>query len=136
MEKGFFWISAKEIPYRGYIFFDSIEELIVNGHEENLSDRLFSLFQKLQKYSKKGLYALGFVSYEAGYLLEKRLLPLYKTPFYPLVYFKIFKKCQKIKINPLYFQPQIQLRDLKFLHTEEEYQASIEKIKDFINTSK
>ncbi len=132
MEKGFFWISAKEIPYRGYIFFDSIEELIVNGHEENLSDRLFSLFQKLQKYSKKGLYALGFVSYEAGYLLEKRLLPLYKTPFYPLVYFKIFKKCQKLKINPLSFQPQIQLRDLKFLHTEEEYQASIEKIKDFI----
>ncbi len=125
----FLWINAKGIPFRGYLFYEPVEELILDpGNIHKVKD----YFHSIEALNKKGLYALGFITYELGYLLEPRLAPLFKVPSLPLAHFIFFKGKEKIEINPFKVKPLFKLSSLRLNLTKDDYEEAILKIKRYI----
>ncbi len=129
MNLKFLWVNAKTIPFKGILFLEPVDELIL---EEDNSEKVEKFFYTLESLNKKGLYALGFITYEVGYLLEKRLRPLFKPLELPLAHFIFFKKQEKIEIPPLKENPYFKITSFKLNLTKDEYKEAIFKIKDYI----
>ncbi len=126
----FIWVNAEKFPYQ-VLSFENPLEVIKIDDPSNLS--LF--FEKLQNFIKKGFYACGFLCYETGYLLEKRLNKFFKKPNLPLGYFGIYLPPQNFFINPLELAKTenfLSIENLSFSVSKETYQKDIKKIKDYI----
>ncbi|MEZ0343416.1 MAG: aminodeoxychorismate synthase component I [Caldimicrobium sp.] len=126
---GFLWINSKSIPFKGYFFLDPQEEIILVTPDPS---EIPYFFDKIQNLVKKGFYALGFFSYELGYLLEKRLFPLYRKPEVPLAHFIFFKKKKPLEILPLKDQFSFKVFSETLNISKEEYIQALSKIKDYI----
>lgn len=94
----FLWVSAKKIPYEGYFFLEPEDEILLQANAS--LEEIEEFFKILQSKVKEGFYALGFLTYELGYLFEKRLLPLFRKPDLPLAHFVLFKTMQKNSFFP------------------------------------
>ncbi|MFN4132675.1 MAG: hypothetical protein ACK4GE_06340, partial [Caldimicrobium sp.] len=97
MPSNFFWVEARSLPFKVFSFYEPVEELILS---RDALGKVKDFFQALEYLTKKGLYALGFITYETGYLLEQRLTPLYRPPTLPLAHFLLFKKIKKEILFP------------------------------------
>ncbi|MFN3567325.1 MAG: aminodeoxychorismate synthase component I [Caldimicrobium sp.] len=129
MDKNFYWINSKEIPYRGFHFTDVVYEvLLTSAHPQDL----LSFFKEIERLIQKGYYALGFITYEAGYLFEKKLVPLFKEPKTPIAHFIFFKNRNKIELFPLTKEPNYKISALKFNISKEEYKSAVHRIKEYI----
>lgn len=126
----FLWISAKGIPFQGYLFLEPVDELLLSPEASSEETREF--FNALQQRVSVGLYALGFVSYELGYLLEKRLHPLFRKPELPLAHFILFKHIKKTSLLPLKETPAFKIASPTLLTEPENYLQAISRIKHYI----
>ena len=100
------------------------------------SNEVSGSLNQIEKMTKKGFFAAGFISYEAGFAFEK-ILKQKKHSNFPLLWFGIFKK-------PLIFDHRhIEFEDYKLCGrysigsikqdiSEKEYIDSIKKIKKYI----
>ena len=93
-----------------------------------------SFFKLLEKASEEGLWAVGFFSYEFGYLLEKKLSPLVRRGSFPLALFAFFREPVALPAGParLYKPPPLELEDLRLSLSRGEYLAALDKIKAYI----
>lgn len=126
----FLWVSAKKIPYEGYFFLEPEDEILLQANAS--LEEIEEFFKILQSKVKKGFYALGFLTYELGYLFEKRLLPLFRKSDLPLAHFVLFKTMQKKLLFPMEGTPLYKIESLIFDLTFEEYLQAIQKIKKYI----
>jgi para-aminobenzoate synthetase / 4-amino-4-deoxychorismate lyase len=100
------------------------------------SDSVRPSIKKLERMLKKGYFAAGFISYEAGFVLEK-VFNDKKVYDFPLLWFGIFKKPvifdhRKIKFNDTDDFADFDISGIKPDISEKEYIKSIEKIKTYI----
>ncbi|OAG26979.1 aminodeoxychorismate synthase component I [Thermodesulfatator autotrophicus] len=101
----------------------------------NPGDDMTLFFRKLEKALSAGFWLAGYFSYEFGYFLDKRLLPLStKKTFAPLVVLGAFKTPQifEAKISHFYETGSLELNELRLSLSKDEYMAKIHQIKDFI----
>ncbi len=126
----YLFVNSKSLPFEGFLFLEPEEEILLST--ENPSD-IPLFFEKIENLVRKGLYALGFFSYELGYLLEKRLFPYYRKPDIPLAHFVFFKKRRTSKFYPLKNLSPFNKIFSKTLNMEkEEYLKALSKIKNYI----
>jgi len=129
MKFPFLFVDAKKIPYRALLFSEKVEELYFDSLERG---DIVSYFREIEERVKKGLFAVGYFSYETGYLLEKRLSLLFRRPTLPLSRFAFFKKVKSLKLFPLKKKPSFEVTGLHFNLSYEEYEKAIHQIKDYI----
>lgn len=125
----FLWINARSLPFQGFSFHEPVDELVLTL--ENVGE-IKNYFNTLEHLIKKGLYALGFITYEVGYLLEQRLIPYFRPPHLPLAHFCLFKSLQKETLSPLKEPIKFKISSSKLNLTQEEYKEAILKIKNYI----
>lgn len=93
--------------------------------------KLKAAFDEVEKALGQGLTVAGFLSYEAGYAFEPKFSFKPKGDF-PLLYFGCYERPAK---NPEFIPPSpgpISVTGLKINMTREEYDASINRIRDYI----
>jgi para-aminobenzoate synthetase/4-amino-4-deoxychorismate lyase len=133
------WVNAKDIPYRGFSL-EPERVLKLEGNEasaENVKD----FFLELTSNLKANYYAIGFIAYELGYLLEERLIPFYQLPSLtslgtascPLAFFYLGKSIVPLELYP---EPEdkekIKIYDERLNVSTEDYKRAIHKIKEYI----
>ncbi|MCS7199197.1 MAG: aminodeoxychorismate synthase component I [Caldimicrobium sp.] len=131
MRPQFLFLNAKNIPFRGYLFQDLKEEIFLTP-ENVIPEVVEEFFKRLEGAIRKGYYALGFLTYELGYLLEPRLNKLLPAPCFPLAYFALFRKVKPLYLYPLEKEEgfEIYLKGLNY--SPEEYRLALSKIKNYI----
>ena len=100
------------------------------------SEQLPLSIKKIDKALRKGYYAAGFLSYEAGFTLEKSLKCKRRYNF-PLLWFGVFEKPiifdhMKTKFNDCEVSKDCKVYNIKPDVSEAEYIDSVEKIKKYI----
>lgn len=131
MKPQFLFVEAKKIPYKALIFEDCREIMVLSKEKKSLAE-IREYFHVLEKKIKEGFYALGFISYELGYLLEERLNKLYWEPETPLAYFALFKKLRKEQLQPQEEEKDYSLEVKGLNLSSKEYEEALKKIKDYI----
>ncbi len=126
-----------------YIFTDPIK--IIQTRDIR---RIKSCFKQIELAKKKGYYISGFISYEAGHIINKRFqhLPINNMP---LIWMGIFKdplifnhQSNKFINNPPlsfnknngFFNEKYKLNNLKLDISSKDYVRNIKKIKHFIES--
>lgn len=130
----FVFLEAKRVTsqaYRSYLFTEPIEIISCNS-----LDKVKPSLDTIEKLTKKGYFAAGFVSYEAGYALEEALRGKAGLNF-PLLWFGIYKKPfifnhRKIKFTDRFTNTDYSLNNLRLNISKEEYINAIKKIKLYI----
>ena len=125
------WINAKDIPYRGYAFLETDGELLLPS-EASEPETVHRFFQQLEEQVSRGLYALGYFSFELGYLLERRLIRCFRKPDIPLAHFVLFRKMEKRHFGLREQQPSMNIISQGFNLSPSEYDEAIEKIKSYL----
>ncbi len=118
---------------KSLIFIDPVDQITLLPHHD-LND-LLSFFSRLEQGLKKGLYAAGWLSYEAGYLLIPRLnrLLLEKRPELPLGWFGLYQKPIFLKLNQVIIKNEKSPQPELFLNTNKEsFKHAIKKIHYYI----
>ncbi|QER41897.1 aminodeoxychorismate synthase component I [Thermodesulfobacterium sp. TA1] len=124
----FIWVNSETFPYQVLSFENPLEVLVLEDH---LYTEKF--FKKLQSFIKKGFYACGFLSYELGYLLEKKLNHLFKKPNLPVGWFAIYPPPQIFSVNPSCLRTtNFNLETFICDVSKTTYQKNIQKIKEYI----
>ena len=123
------WVNAQSLPFKANIFLEPEDEILLETEDPS---KILSFFEAIEKKVKKGLYGLGFFSYELGYLLEKRLFNLYRKPEIPLSHFIFFKKKRLLPLYPLKGKPSFKIFSETLNVSKEEYLQALSKIKDYI----
>lgn len=131
MKPQFFFVEAKKIPYKALIFEDCREIMVLSKEKKSLAE-IREYFHVLEKKIKEGFYALGFISYELGYLLEERLNKLYWEPQTPLAYFALFKRWHKVQLHPQEVERNYSLQVKGLNLSSKEYEEALRKIKNYI----
>lgn len=131
MNPNFLFVNAKKLPFKGYLFQGLVKELLLSSPEKG-SEMLDQYFLELEWHIKRGLYALGYLTYELGYLLENRLKGIYRDPKLPLAYFALFKEIKPINLPVIDDVENFEIHFEGLNQSFPEYQRSIEKIKDYI----
>lgn len=106
-------------------------ELLLSPQEKG-SEILDQYFLELEGHIKRGLYALGYLTYELGYLLEDRLKGIYRNPKLPLAYFALFREIKPINLPVIEDGEDFEIHFKGLNQCFPEYQRSIEKIRDYI----
>jgi len=107
-----------------YYFKNPVKTLILNN-SKNLT-RFFSEIDRL----RRKYFVAGFLSYELGYLLEKKLKKHLKNPKFPLALFAAYKRYEnkkRIKCSEKY-----SIKHLEINETKKNYIKNIKKIKKFL----
>jgi len=125
------WINAKDLPYRGYAFLEPDGELILPS-EASEPETVHRFFQQLEQQISRGLYALGYFSFELGYLLERRLVRCFRKPEIPLAHFVLFRKMEKKRFRLRREPPSVHMISQSFNLSPSEYGEAIEKIKSYL----
>jgi para-aminobenzoate synthetase/4-amino-4-deoxychorismate lyase len=121
--------------YRSFIF-NALEDVLIF----NLKDDVKSFFHKMETHLKRGAWLAGFFSYEFGYLLEDKLLPLLPESMpEPLFWLGVFgrprvinhtehlpSRCEEIALS------HYSIENVRPNISEGEYISSIQRIKKFI----
>lgn len=81
---------------------------------------LFKNLKTINSILDKGFAGYGFINYEAGYLLEEKLLPLFKESHEPILTFHFFEKKQ----IQYFDKNEIDYSDVKNILTKEEFLIS------------
>lgn len=131
MKPQFLFVEAKKIPYKALIFEDCREIMVLSKEKKSLGE-IREYFHVLEKKIKEGFYALGFISYELGYLLEERLNKLYWEPETPLAYFALFKRWHKVQFHPQEEERNYSLQVKGLNLSSKEYEEALKKIKNYI----
>lgn len=131
MKPQFLFVEAKKIPYKALIFEDCREIMVLSKEKKSIGE-IREYFHVLEKKIKEGFYALGFISYELGYLLEERLNKLYWEPKTPLAYFALFKRWHKVQLHPQEEERNYSLQVKGLNLSSKEYEEALKKIKDYI----
>ncbi len=113
---------------KNILFTDPVD--IITAYQK---DDLSTSFQIIDKYMRRGFYVAGFISYEAGYLLENVLRPYLPQTDEPLLWFGVYKTPQVsdkpfiAKLNGDYYltAPELSVN-------RNDYKMQIKAIKDFI----
>ncbi len=137
MDNYYFWFETNQIDdhnYLSYYFYNPVE-VIVLWHEKDLVG-FFGLLEKLTKT----YYVAGYLSYEMGYLFEKKLS--HKQTNYPLAIFCAYDKPiiydhrKKSFTRGSFSYPQADLhyslKNIKWNTTKKDYYKNIHKIKSHI----
>ncbi len=130
----FFYTGLKDRENsKSYLFINPVKKIICKN-----PDSILKTFNQLENYLKNGFYAAGFISYETGYILEKKLKNLIMHTDFPYIYFMIFKNCitfKNINLNniPNKFSDYA-LYDIKPNLNFNEYKKNFSKIKNLIKT--
>ena len=134
-QKGiFFWQNCQDAySQEGLLFTNPVKQIVLKGPCER--DELFDFFSRLQQGLKDGLYAAGWLSYEAGYLLIPRLkhLLLKKEPDLPLGWFGLYEK--PIVVRPNQFPTKkgaLAPPELVLDIDRDAFKEAIRKIHDYI----
>ena len=112
-----------------FTFEEPVERFIFTA-----SDNPTEFLNLIEKHASKGLWIVGFMSYEFGYLLEKELFNLFDSPNLPVAYFVGFKKAhisQHLKLqyrNDAFYS----IENIKYELSKEEYTQKINKVKEHI----
>ena len=101
---------------------------VISCHEPN---GIPDAFNELERALSQGLYAAGFLSYEAGYAFEGKFSFKRKNPF-PLFYFGIFEAPNQ-KPNPVLSIPvSTNITRLRLNMTRKDYDRNINRVRDYI----
>ena len=118
-----------------YIF-GSSPEIVITAGKKNF----FESLAKADEYIKKGFSGFGLISYEAGYLLEKKLSKLLEDNDDPLLKFYFFDKdkVEVINSNEIEFLfdgglDDYQIKNFNLNTTKQEFSDSIDKIRNYIS---
>ena len=113
---------------KNYLFTDPQGELVLRR-----GDDVSSFFRCLEGALAQGFWAVGFLAYELGYLLEPRLKGL-PTGDGPLAYFLLFRAPEIFEAAPVkgYQPPALELSELRLNIPKDRYLSAIEKIKAYI----
>ncbi len=95
------------------------------------ADRLVHAFEEMESVLSAGYYLAGFLSYEAGYAFEEKLLRTGPCEYrFPLLYMGCFHSPQKL---PRAFAPEpAQLHDIKPSLSIGDYASDIRRIRGYI----
>ena len=132
------WDSGRDLGFddMSLLFSSPVTTLSVppDGTEKDLE----TLFLELERGLNDGLFAAGWIAYEAGYLLIPKLRQhlLTKRPNVPLAWFGLYEKPELFhpKDTPLppgHHSPNI---SLKLDTTREQFIRAIDKIHDYIRS--
>lgn len=88
-------------------------------------------FNDIENALKKGYYLAGFVSYEAGYCFEERLVEN-KIYDFPLIHMGVYKAPSRNKININTKPCQNRLKALRLNISQLDYFSDINTIRDYI----
>ncbi len=99
-------------------------------------DQIRPLIEKIESWLKKGYFAAGFISYEAGFGLEDALKGK-KGQGFPLLWFGIFKDIETFDHSRFQFDDDISrdmydIGDVEMEISKKEYIGSIKRIKAYI----
>ncbi len=107
-------------------YVDPVEIITASSAKE-----LMTAFHKIDGYLQRGLYVAGYISYEAGFILEPKLSPLlqasYETPLLQMGVFKSWS--DKYPKAPCEAAPQLSLTPN---WNEAEYIERFNKVLDYI----
>ena len=103
-------------------------EFIISCSDPSL---FIACFADIENALKKGYYLAGFISYEAGYCFEERLLEK-KTYSFPLIHMAAYKAPlrSKLSIKPSAFWNS--LKNLRLNISQGDYFSDINTIRDYI----
>ncbi len=94
------------------------------------------LFKEIEQALRRGLYAAGWISYEAGYLLQPKLAPLglLKRPSVPIAWFGFYERPHNLPEDFLVERalPGRVPIELSLDTTKEEFSKDIQRIHDYI----
>jgi len=88
-------------------------------------------FKDIENALSQGYYLAGFLSYEAGYCFEEKLLEN-KVYDFPLIYLGAYESPVKCGISPETKTSQSILKDLSLNITRDKYFSNIRAIRDYI----
>jgi para-aminobenzoate synthetase/4-amino-4-deoxychorismate lyase len=102
----------------------------------NAPSRIKPSIDRIEYFIKRGYFAAGFLSYEAGFGLEEALKAKRGCNF-PLLWFGIFRDPEKVDHSKILFNDDIskggyRIKDIEAEVSRREYINSIEKIKAYI----
>jgi len=102
----------------------------------NTPSRLKFSIDRIEHFIKRGYFAAGFLSYEAGIGLEEAL-KVKRDCNFPLLWFGIFKDTERVDHSKILFNDDVSKSSYRIKHIEaevsrREYINSIEKIKAYI----
>lgn len=114
-----------------YLFKNPLEIILCNT-----PSRIKPSIDRIEYFIKKGYFAAGFLSYEAGFGLEEALKSKNGSDF-PLLWFGIFRDPEKFDHPKTLFNDDIsedsyRIKDIESEISKREYINSIEKIKAYI----
>ena len=114
---------------RNLFFKEPVGFLVLRAQEDPAS-----FFSSLEAALARGFWAVGFLAYELGYLLERKLRPLLPPVKGPLAYFLLFKAPEILPAGLVkaYQPPELFLTRLRLNMAQADYLKALEKIKDYI----
>lgn len=93
--------------------------------------KLVTAFDEVEKALRQGLTVAGFLSFEAGYAFEPKFSFKQMSDF-PLVYFGCYEQPAENSEFSKTSKESIQITGLRINMTREEYDANINRIRDYI----
>jgi para-aminobenzoate synthetase / 4-amino-4-deoxychorismate lyase len=111
---------------RSFYFVDCVEEISATTHEQ-----IVPALRRLEAAVKAGLYAAGFLSYEAAPAFEPNLRVKDATEF-PLLWFGLFKERREITTGEFFRDGRFELSNWESSIDETSYGQAVEQIREHI----
>lgn len=135
-QASFLLLEDNSNPESQVLFFTEPVEILTCSDAASLGDALM----QIEAATKRGLWAAGFLTYEAGYLLESKLAPRYRLPGkLPLLWFGFFDKPGAFAsaeldscLDSLELPDSYQTADLGLSLSRQDYLAAVARIKELI----
>ncbi|MFC1808659.1 aminodeoxychorismate synthase component I [Candidatus Omnitrophota bacterium] len=118
---------------KSYLFIDPIKKIVSKD-----SSAVAASLYEVEKFLKKGYYAAGYITYEAGYALEGKFEGLLNGQRNPLLNFGVFKERStftNLDINEFFedsFTDDFWLNSIRPSISKREYKKQFETIKEYI----
>ena len=113
------------------LFFEGLESVI---HAHTAREVLPALQQVMQQVERKGLFAAGFVSYEAAPAFDPYLKVRPDDSGFPLLWFGLFSWMQETELPGTVSQAGLQGLDWEPSITPREYSRALDRIREHIRT--
>jgi len=113
------------------LFFEGLESVI---HAHTAREVLPALQQVIQQVERKGLFAAGFVSYEAAPAFDPYLKVRPDDSGFPLLWFGLFSWMQETELPGTVSQAGLQGLDWEPSITPREYSRALDRIREHIRT--
>lgn len=99
------------------------------------AEEIPSVLADVDRHRSEGRWAAGFVSYEAGYHFEPKLVPYDATVEVPLVWFGIYEA--PLSVDPALLEsitpdPATTIRDARFAISPDDYRSAVDRLQRYI----